>query len=366
LRNSFFELRRIGTGEEPVRDLISRLFPGAKAGFALGELASLLNTAGLRLVPTGIDHNPQIVNQTAVALAITGSLEYGGWRAAITIESDDAICLANGVLGRNVDHAPRELSGAEEGALLFAVDTAGADWLAAGGQPFLVKGLLSDSRQIEDYLGGDPDWKVSARLVGKESHSNVELLFCDPVPVFQSKGPPVETMPVASKWPVDLRISIGWARITSDEAAYLMSGDLLIPDELSFPTGTDGGAVAELRCGQWVRYVQWLDSSRLEILSDDERRTAMDTNKIVNEEVCTTVQKGDEIVAAGLEVLVRVEVAQIRMTVEQVARLSPGRILRLDRDIGSQVQLRVGDKKIGVGKLVDNEGQLAVEITEGT
>ncbi len=68
--------------------------------------------------------------------------------------------------------------------------------------------------------------------------------------------------------------------------------------------------------------------------------------------------------AGSMEVEVLVEVGEVKMTVEQAAGLVPGRILKLDRDVGPEVTLRVGQKRIGRGELVEHEGILAVEVME--
>ena len=65
----------------------------------------------------------------------------------------------------------------------------------------------------------------------------------------------------------------------------------------------------------------------------------------------------------SLEVVVRVEVGEVSMTVEAASKLLPGRIIALDRDVGPGVVLKVGNKVIGHGELVECEGALAVEVT---
>jgi len=65
-----------------------------------------------------------------------------------------------------------------------------------------------------------------------------------------------------------------------------------------------------------------------------------------------------------MEVVAQVAVGRITLTVEQALGLVPGRVLALDRKVGPDVWLRVGDKLIARGELVSCDGTLAVEVTE--
>ena len=66
----------------------------------------------------------------------------------------------------------------------------------------------------------------------------------------------------------------------------------------------------------------------------------------------------------ALAVVAQVEVGRISLTVEQALGLVPGRVLSLDRPVGPDVWLKVGDELIAKGELVSCDGRLAVEVTE--
>ncbi len=59
---------------------------------------------------------------------------------------------------------------------------------------------------------------------------------------------------------------------------------------------------------------------------------------------------------------ISVEVARLSMSLEEVARLSEGEVVRSSAAIGDEVALRVGSEIIATGELVDIEGQLGVRI----
>jgi len=67
---------------------------------------------------------------------------------------------------------------------------------------------------------------------------------------------------------------------------------------------------------------------------------------------------------AGMEVVAQVEVGRITLTVERALGLVPGRVIALDRPVGPEVWLRVGDELVARGELVSCDGRLAVEVTE--
>ena len=90
----------------------------------------------------------------------------------------------------------------------------------------------------------------------------------------------------------------------------------------------------------------------------------MDTKTYGDGVISTRISEpsGEDI--GSLDVVVRVELGEIKLTVEQAAALVPGRILSFDRDVDTSVFLRVGDKRIAGGELVECDDQMAVEIKE--
>ena len=54
----------------------------------------------------------------------------------------------------------------------------------------------------------------------------------------------------------------------------------------------------------------------------------------------------------------------IKLTVKEAQALVPGKVLSLNRDVGPDVSLKVGDRIVAKGELVDYQGTLAVEVKE--
>ena len=71
----------------------------------------------------------------------------------------------------------------------------------------------------------------------------------------------------------------------------------------------------------------------------------------------------DPIASAAL-VTLEVEIARVPVTLADLARLEPGATLPLPVGRGGLVLLRVGDRAVGRGELVDVEGAVGVRILE--
>jgi flagellar motor switch/type III secretory pathway protein FliN len=113
-------------------------------------------------------------------------------------------------------------------------------------------------------------------------------------------------------------------------------------------------------CGALRLSARWLDDRRLTLVSPARREARMVEND--TREIGVRLHASAE--TGAMEVVAQVEVGRISLTVEQALGLVPGRVLSLDRPVGPEVWLRVGDKPIAKGELVSCDGRLAVEVTE--
>ncbi len=67
-------------------------------------------------------------------------------------------------------------------------------------------------------------------------------------------------------------------------------------------------------------------------------------------------------VAAAIPVLLEVELARVMLPLAELARLEPGAVLPLAIDRRGLVTLRLGEREIARGELVDVEGTVGVRI----
>jgi flagellar motor switch/type III secretory pathway protein FliN len=266
-------------------------------------------------------------------------------------------------LGRPPSAGSPALSPGEEGALLFAIDRAGGDWIAAGGARFRVRGVLACSGQAADYLGRPPAWQLSGELECGDLRGSIWIWSLAP-----TGAPPRVQPPLASDrdrdWPVSLCIVAGRSAVDARQLEGLAERDVLTLDQCCHPLVREGRGEPHVRSGKVERRARWLDRRRLELVSTAERRPEMQGRPDGERGVTARLEGPLDAEAGALEVCVQVEVGRVTVSLEQALGLLRGAVLELDRDVGPAVQLRAGDKLIARGELVDCEGKLAVEITE--
>jgi type III secretion system YscQ/HrcQ family protein len=166
------------------------------------------------------------------------------------------------------------------------------------------------------------------------------------------------------EWPIRLRVIAARTRLPAAALEDLRAGDRITLDEWAWPGREDGSGAVALACGGFRRLAEWTDMRHLTIVPNTGRREPMDTSTDGMNDLPVTLEQPAEGDRAAMEVVVQVEVGRVSMPLGKALGLVPGRVLRLDREVGPRVHLRVGDKLLGSGELVEIEGGLAVEITE--
>ncbi len=364
-----WRLGQMTSHEALARDWIGNRFPGGVAGIQLKTLAELLRLGNVRLLGDGIAWDQPVVDEALVLVALSQDAGVESKRAVLGIPLELAFEIVDMALGRRSGHSDRGLSGGEQGALLYALDRVGSDWLAGGGASFVVRGFLADTDQMTDYLESVPKWQVKGRLRGDSPGGDalggrVWLRFSDPITPQRSLSQGKDVGVLAAEWPVHASISIGWSRVPLDDLHDLSVGDWMVLDEGVRPGKKESDGYSTITSGTWKRYGRWVDRHRIQMVSPKERETIMDTKAQKAEEVEAELKPSSDPDSGSMEVVVQVEVGQVKMTVAKAASLLPGRVLRLNRDVTGAVVLKVGEKIIAKGELVDHEGTLAVEVLE--
>ncbi|HUU23791.1 MAG TPA: FliM/FliN family flagellar motor switch protein, partial [Phycisphaerae bacterium] len=248
--------------------------------------------------------------------------------------------------------------------LLFAIDRAAGDWAAAGGARFQIRGLLADLEQGEALLPEGAIWRVTARLTISGTQGTV-WLWCA-APQTGSGRPAMARGPLpalVADWPAEIAVEAGSSRLQLAAISGLAPGDLVVLDLLAHPDGATGNGNARLVSGAFARAIRWLDGTRFELVSPAGGSHVMEAQDESGDPFRVETA-GPRDAGGAPDVLVRVEVARVRMTVGQAMGLLPGRVVELERPVGAEVVLRVGDGRIAAGVLVEHEGELAVEITD--
>ena len=331
-------------------------------GAALGEAAAVgFSRAHLHL--SGVKAAPKTLWGPCIPIALSKAADAKSFRAVVAFSPDAAGRLIDGALGRPMrardDLRAAGLSPGELGGLLYAADRLARAWMDRGGPSFVIRGVLTDEAQAEDYLGGLPEIEVRARLDLDGAHREVRLWCGAPA---ASTALPDRDLSAAFELEVRLSVCVGRSRLPVSEAAEMAVGDRVVLDSWNLPGASGGRPMPLLWSGAWKGYGRFTADDALQIGKETERNSSM----IGDGESASrwTLNKGDEAEVREMSVDVRVEAGHVMMPVSEALGLVPGRVVRLDRPVGPDVRIFAGGKLLGRGTLVDVAGEMAVEITE--
>jgi type III secretion system YscQ/HrcQ family protein len=357
-------LCHLAQDEPAIRNKITAFFPGDPTGIPLDTLCREVAIPLHYFKLTGILFQPTVPSEI-IAIPISSPDRREEPRAVLGFSYELAHRMVDLALGRPSAHPQRSLFRIEQGSLLYALDRLAGDWLAAGGDPFAFRGIFVDGSQIAHYLGGTPTYEAQVAIHGSVINAPMSLWFSE-IPTGHSKPRSYWRSPVPW-WQVSMRMGVGWSRVQVAEAQQLTVGDLIVLDELSHPEGQPTDTDVVITSGNHSIWGKLCDARHIRIHTVSSKGDAMnpsntqiDANQPIPATLHTPAPAGPE----SMEIIIQVEVGEIKLSVEQAASLIPGRILRLDREIDSTVVLRVGDHCIGHGTLVDWNGEFAVEITK--
>jgi flagellar motor switch/type III secretory pathway protein FliN len=352
-------LREMPGDELALGDLVAGALPFSGGVVDLPRLAEAARwrAATLRLERVRPGRLGSIPHGVSIALSSDGT------RSLLVLTGELVARMVDGVLGRPPSAGGEALTTGEEGALLYALDRAGGDWLRAGGPGFTVRGILADRAQAAEYIMAERPVVVLGTL--EHDGGGDRVLFAGPRPsgpvVATRRRPPWRR---SARWPLAVRIAVGVSEIDAAEALALAAGDTLALDRWSHPLLPASRGAALVEVGGAPHEARWVDRQRLELVSCTFGREMMDDTR--TDEIPLTLREPADARLSALKVTLRAVVGAATMPVEEALGLTPGRVLRLDQPAGTAVSLMAGDDVIAKGELVTFEGRLAVEITEAT
>lgn len=281
------------------------------------------------------------------------------------------VCLPVGLVGKLIQQSlsrpvctsARGLSTFDNGVLLQLLDCALGDWNALGYPTVELRGLLDSRRQVALYLDEQtaPVWRVQATITG----NGIDDDFCI-VGRFEGSDRSFlyASMNVSrvAELPVTFHFIIGHCTLDLAALTGVEVGDVLVLDSLSHPAVTqlsqdDQKYEFKMQSGYYAVTARWMDARSIRIKKVGKMRAR---------EQETTISLEDPLdgTSGSLEVTLQVEVARTQITVEEVAKLVPGQILKMDQPVPTHVVVRAKNKSICKGRLVQVEGELAVEVVE--
>ena len=357
-RFTIWHPRPVAAERAAARERIAEAWRGPSAEIALPRLAEILGAETARLRVSRIGPTAPLPEDAVIA-AISEASEAQRPIAALALPLDAARQIIDVSLRRSPSPASRPLSAGEEGVLLYALDRAGGDWIASGGVPYRIAGLLAGPDQIATVLGAAPGHEVELSFEAGDIAARGRIAVAEPhAPRRAARC--AGGIGRALGWPVRFRCTAGAAQIPAAAAASLASGDVVVLDRCGHPLAKGGDRACALSCGGVHVAARWLDDRRLVLVSHAQGSSAMadHTTDRIDARLDAPVD------GAAMEVVAQIEVGRLTLTVEQALGLVPGRVLALDRDVGPDVWIRVGDKLVARGELVSCDGRLAVEVTE--
>ena len=186
-------------------------------------------------------------------------------------------------------------------------------------------------------------------------------------------------VPRSSFWvnrlPVTLPVLLGQTRLTKREIDGLQCGDVVFIEqgqalwhdaeedllECALKVGYGAWRIqfeqASVMCVEWMDYMEMDESGNAPASQEDQQEPQDDQDILSDEET-----KEQHASLDGVLLPLSFDLGEIKLSLEELRQLTPGRVFALDRPVDQAVYLRVHDKIIGRGQLMDIDGSLGVMI----
>lgn len=282
----------------------------------------------------------------------------GGPPAILEIDAPLALELVWACLfGRRVEAAAasRPLGTVERGALLYIIARVLTDLSTP--PPLRVAGVAEPAEQV-DAKGATVHLVLRAGELG--GHAWLHL----PSAVGRCPSPPTQRATGGRDLPTALHLEVGRSRLTAAQWRAVELDDVVLLDnvwlEPAEPAATITGEVRLRLPAGPPRWCGRLGSDGVVIIEAAlaPRRTRM-TEQADHQRPADPEELLEEIPAE-----LSVELGRIPMTARQAVELRPGQPLKLGRQPGELVDLRIGPKLVARGELVQVEGELGVLLRE--
>jgi len=368
----FDDLRTFSAADARDLDRLARvaLHVRAASGAVAGRLSQLLGcpvklsvlapSAAFRVEPSGSAGGPC----AAASLVVAG----GGGRILVLIPATLLHRILRHLLSVSSREATPDRSVIEALASLVVLEALASLPESAG--PVTLRALaLADDARLGGAADGMAVLDVKAGLCGGSDVFSILLGPVDLEAVAGRLGPaPGAGGHLRLRLPV--AVVCAAARATVAQLSALSPGDVLFPDVVMEGATPEGPAAVMLALRKGGRYdvlgiaaaqgrAMRIDRTFLahgERMMTDDDKAGGETTKTHEE---TAALPG---AVADVPVEIAVEAARIEMSVGQIASLSPGSIISLDRPLNAEVTLTSGGRIVAYGVLVSVEGEMGVQI----
>jgi type III secretion system YscQ/HrcQ family protein len=153
-----------------------------------------------------------------------------------------------------------------------------------------------------------------------------------------------------------LPMQVASLRIASGELSTLSAGDVVLFPGCPSPADELGGLL-RVGGGGFPSTAWGLLGTKCRVRIDGPFR-------IGGVSMVMTEAKDRRAIAEQLELEVAVELGRVKISAAQLLELDPGDVLTLDRPLGAPLELRVADRLVARGELVEVEGETGVRLTQ--
>lgn len=321
----------------------------------------------VRLDPCDADQLASFVVEPTVAIVIVPGRATPGARVVLELDPRLAACVVDRALGgeggEGVPAPTRSMADAERGVLLYVV----ARLLAsASARPHRAAAVLTTATAMRAALGARSASVWTLELAVGTDRGLARLWL--PSGGIPDALPAARLRPALRDLPLWITASVGGACVERRDLDSLRPGDVILLDHAWARPAADGTIAGHARVSVvGARRTIWrcrVEAGRLVVedvsrgvdppVGEGRREREMDDGEDGAAEVLARV--GD----APVEV--SVEVARFRLSLDDLAALHAGEIVRTGRRVGDRVVLRAADRAVALGELVDVEGEVGVRL----
>ncbi|MBN2525100.1 MAG: FliM/FliN family flagellar motor switch protein [Deltaproteobacteria bacterium] len=283
---------------------------------------------------------------------------------ALILDNSDAQAVVDGILSRSASTANKTMSPFDRGILLQLVAMVMSDILPVENRDFEVAGILDSQMQLQMIFGGPSPgmWHVRGHIFANDRKSPWILVGVG-MPFSRVKSTPRETLPAAmtALLLAPLDIEIGGTTLPANSLKRLEKGDVITLDRIHCPPCRQNRDAPfndeiHLRNGYLTIAATWDGGGAIQLKEKTVMSDSTEQTHILHPPILQS--------ASQVQVPCTVEIGQLRLSVNEIASLVPGQILKLNQPLTDAVYLKAGDQVICKGQLVEVENEIALEILE--
>ncbi len=345
-------------------------------GLAVGLLGAPLRVRPG--VPEALDAYRGLQSLVDPLVAVVLVVPERGARAMVEMHPRLAALLVDRALGG--EGGPEAIGGgeppaeAERGVLAYV---AARMLEAAGAADWRVATVLTEAeaaRALLEEAGEALVWPLQVSLHGDRGGARLWLFGAEET---GAAGPPEALLARWAAVPLQIVLWGGQAELSAEDWQGVEPGDVLVLDVCGLRPameGWQGEAWLSVAGGERSRWVGTVREDGFHVVRRERMAgTGTAEGRTMTEHSgeepggLAPEESGEEhaealSAAADAPLTIGVELARFTLTFQELAAIRPGEVVATGRPVGTEVVLRIGDRAVATGELVDVEGEVGVRI----